>query len=171
MHESSYLQMQILLPKYLDPTQTLRILDVGSYNLNGCYRPLVSSPYWHYTGMDIEAGPNVDVVSQDPYSWPLPANSYDVVISGQCIEHVEAPWLWIKEIELVLKPGGTTIVIGPWSCGEHRHPVDCWRIFPDGMKYLLTKVASLELLECARNEKGIYDLGDTWGVAKKPVNT
>jgi len=105
MHESSYLQMQILLPKYLDPTQTLRILDVGSYNLNGCYRPLVSSPYWHYTGMDIEAGPNVDVVSQDPYSWPLPANSYDVVISGQCIEHVEAPWLWIKEIERVLKPG------------------------------------------------------------------
>jgi len=167
MHDSSCQAMTALVKKYLDPDTTYRILDVGSYNVNGCYKPLFQNENWSYTGLDIEAGPNVDIVTQHHYQWPLPSEAYDVIVSGQCLEHVEAPWLWVMEVSRVLKRGGLAIIIAPWSCGEHRHPVDCWRILPDGMRYLLSNTAGLEIKEVGRNEKGVYDLGDTWGVAKR----
>lgn len=110
----------------------------------------------------MQAGPNVDIVISDPYNWGLPSSSYDVIISGQCLEHVEMPWLWIKEAERVCKPGGFMILIAPWSCGQHRYPVDCWRILPDGMNVLLTKCANMSLLHCE-----IAGETDTVAVASK----
>jgi SAM-dependent methyltransferase len=154
--------MDLLLKKYAIGSG--KLLDVGSYDVNGSYRELSPSTYT-YTGLDISAGDNVDIVAPDLYKWPIPDNSYDLVISGQCMEHVEAPWLWIQEIYRVSK--SIAIIIAPWSCGEHRFPVDCWRILPDGMRYLLGKVGGFNVLECGRNDKGIYDLGDTWGVGRK----
>lgn len=168
MHQSSYDIMKLLLAKYA--TKGKHLLDVGSQEVNGSYRDLIP-PFYDYKGLDLAPGKNVDILATTPYDWPIADNSYDIVISGQCLEHVEAPWLWIKEVFRVCKSDGIVMIIAPWSCGEHRFPVDCWRIFPDGMKYLLTKVAGFELIECGRNEKGIFDLGDTWGVARKPATT
>ena len=37
------------------------VLDVGSYDVNGTYRPLFPAG-WDYLGVDIEKGPNVDLV-------------------------------------------------------------------------------------------------------------
>ena len=162
MHQTSYDIMGLLLKKYAPSSG--KLLDVGSYDINGSYRELVPSTYT-YTGLDISAGENVDIVVPDLYKWPIPDNSYDIVISGQCLEHVEAPWLWIQEIYRICK--NIAIIIAPWSCGEHRFPVDCWRILPDGMRYLLGKTGGFNVLECGRNDKGIYDLGDTWGVGHK----
>ena len=34
--------------------------------MNGTYRPLVTGLGWHYTGLDVSDGPNVDLVSPDP---------------------------------------------------------------------------------------------------------
>jgi hypothetical protein len=34
-------------------------LDIGSYNVNGCLRPLFKGAY---VGLDMREGPNVDVV-------------------------------------------------------------------------------------------------------------
>jgi SAM-dependent methyltransferase len=164
MHQVSFDKMRELLSFYA-PSKG-KLLDVGSQNINGCYRSLVSNAF-DYTGLDVSPGNNVDVVSPDLYNWPIPSNNFDVVISGQCLEHVEDIWLWVKEIYRVCKPCGYAFIIAPWSCGEHRHPKDCWRIFPDGMKYLLTSVAGFRVIECGRNEKDRNDIGDTWGVGVK----
>jgi SAM-dependent methyltransferase len=167
MHESSMIAMKNLLSKYAQSKGTL--LDVGSMDLNGSYKSLIPF-YYTYTGLDLEAGKNVDIVIKDLYHWPIEDNSYDIVISGQCLEHVENTHAWIKEVYRVCRPNGLAIIIAPWSCGEHRHPVDCWRIFPDGMRFLFEKVAGFSVIEIGRNEKGIFDLGDTWGVGIKPHN-
>jgi ubiquinone/menaquinone biosynthesis C-methylase UbiE len=147
-----------------------KVLDVGSYDAGlGTYRPLLECyDTITYHGLDISEGAGVDIVSEDPYNWPLQDNSYDLVISGQCLEHVEAPWLWIKEVYRVCKPGGLVFIIAPWTCGEHRYPVDCWRILPDGMKYLVTKTAGFQLIECGRNDINAQtDIGDCWAVGRK----
>jgi SAM-dependent methyltransferase len=93
-----------LLLKY--PHTAGKVLDVGSYNVNGTYRPIFGSGY-SYQGLDISPGPNVDIVANNLYRWPVEDNFYDLVISGQCLEHVEAPWLWIDEVYRVCKPGGS----------------------------------------------------------------
>ncbi|MEM1725222.1 MAG: methyltransferase domain-containing protein, partial [Thermoplasmata archaeon] len=42
-------------------------------------------------------------VVKDPYNWiEIEDSSVDVVISGQAFEHIEYPWLTIKEIYRVL---------------------------------------------------------------------
>lgn len=120
----------------------LKVLDVGSYDVNGTYRPMVEGRGWEYTGLDIQAGPNVDVVGK-PYKFPLPGASFDVVISGSTMEHVESIWLWIPELARMLRVGGMLAIVTHWQFPEHRYPVDCWRIMPDGMRHLFDQTGVL----------------------------
>lgn len=154
--------MKKFIKKYLDKNKTLRILDIGSCDVNGSYKELFQNPHWKYMGADIEQGPNVDLILNSQYKWGIPEQSYDVVISGQTVEHVEDVKEWAKQIKDIVKLGGLVCIIGPNNgFEEHRHPVDCWRIFPDGMRFLLEKVCGFEILE-------IYLKGtDCVGIARK----
>jgi len=46
----------------------LTIMDLGSMNVNGTYRPFFDIAPWQYTGLDIEQGDNVDIVLKNSYS-------------------------------------------------------------------------------------------------------
>ena len=111
MHQSSLLRMEWFAQKYLPGlSEKGTVLDVGSYAVNGSYRELFSDGGFHYTGLDVAPGPNVDFVVKNPYIWPeLHDASFDVAISGQCFEHIEFPWLTMGEIARVLRPGGGAV--------------------------------------------------------------
>lgn len=143
MHTEALTAMGNLLARYAGP-EPANVLDVGSMDYNGTYCPLVESRGWRYTGLDIEPGPNVDIVSRDPYRYPLPDNRYDVVLSGSTMEHVEAIWSWMLELVRVLKPGGLLAIVTHYNFPEHRYPIDCWRIMPDGMRFLFNMTYQLE---------------------------
>ena len=121
----------------------MSVLDVGSWQSEAhrSYRELVPKGY---TGIDIQAGRNVDVVV-DPYSWPFDSESFDIVISGAAFEHMERFWDVFVEMVRVLKRGGVMCVIAPEKARLHRYPVDCWRFLPDGMK-VLADVGKVKLL-------------------------
>lgn len=142
MHTEAWQAMTELLKRY-DGAPSADVLDVGSYDVNGTYRPLVEGLGWRYTGLDVSAGPNVDIVSRDPYRFPIPDNRYDVVMSGSTMEHVEAIWRWVPELVRVLRVGGMLAIVTHWQFPEHRYPVDCWRIMPDGMRYLFDQTRQL----------------------------
>ena len=149
MHPSSYDKMAAFRRDYLEARrlERLTILDLGSQDINGSYRPLFSEPAWRYVGIDMVAGKNVDVVLRDPYHWrEIAANSADVVISGQTFEHTEFFWLTMHQIARALKPGGLCCILAPSSGPEHRFPVDCWRVYPDGFR-AVARYAGLETLE------------------------
>ena len=75
-------------------------------------------------------------------------NTYDVVFCANVIEHIARPWIWLKELVRVTKKGGKVIVLCPITWGYHESPLDCWRIYPDGMRVLLTDSGlSVELVE------------------------
>lgn len=141
MHDSSHRKMQEFVSTYLAGAEqaALEIVDLGAQAIDGSltYRALFGKPAWRYRGIDLGSGDNVDVVLADPYRWKELADaSVDVLVSGQTLEHIEFPWLTLAEIARVLRPGGLACLIAPASGPEHRYPVDCWRIYPDGMRAL-----------------------------------
>jgi SAM-dependent methyltransferase len=81
------------------------------------------------------------------YEIPTAADTFDVVIAGQVAEHVRRLWVWMIELARVTKPGGKVVIISPISWGYHEAPVDCWRIYPEGMRALCGD-AGLEVLVC-----------------------
>lgn len=164
MHQSSYKEMARNLKKYA-PKQGL-IVDVGSMDINGSYKDLFSG-FQVYMGLDIRPGPNVDRIITNCF--PLSNNSVDLVISGQCLEHVENPFHTVSEIYRVLKSDSYVILVAPAVFVEHNHP-DRWRFLPDGMTTLL-KYSGFEVINSytkkAHIRKRIQQI-DCWGIGKKP---
>lgn len=141
--------MRKFVDKYLIDyrSKSLKILDIGSQDINGSYKPLFDNPGWEYSGLDMVEGKNVDVAIKDAYDWKeVRSNTYDIVISGQVLEHVEFFWVTMCEITRVLKNGGLCCIIVPSSGVEHKYPLDCWRFFPDGVK-ALARFAKLEIID------------------------
>lgn len=165
MHSSSYDEMRKVLEALPQDGRALRVLDVGSMSVNSefphTYREHVR-PEWNYTGCDIAAGANVDLVQLTPYRIQGAGGEYDVVISGQCLEHVEMPWMLAQEMARMLKPGGVAVWTAPWKWSEHKYPLDCWRILPDGMTVLM-QFAGLQVDRAWIRER------DCWGIGKKAL--
>jgi len=76
------------------------------------------------------------IVSESEYVFPIPDDEFDIIFSGQVLEHVKKPWIWLNELKRIVKPGGFIITINPISWHYHEDPVDCWRIYPEGIKAL-----------------------------------
>ena len=141
-------------------------MDVGSYDVNGTYRPLLTNESWTHEGADLQAGPNVTHVLTDPYHWVLSDDSFDVVTSGQTFEHIPFFWLTWKEMVRVLKRSGLIFLIMPSSGVERLNPVDCSRLYRDGFR-ALGDIEHLEILEMETHWTSA--LGDTVGVFRKPT--
>ena len=176
MHQSSMEKMILFRGRYLEGKfdDPIRILDLGSQDVNGSYRTLFSKPKWRYVGADMAPGKNVDVVLRNPYRWKeIASGAADVVISGQAFEHIRYFWITMLEITRVLKPGGICCILAPSSGPEHRYPVDCWRFYPDGMT-AMADFARLEVLEAVTSwdDHGYTDGSDWWHdsmlVCRKP---
>lgn len=172
MHISSYENMLKATEKHLK-NKTGTVLDIGSYDVNGSYKPIFVAKGFNYIGADLEKGPNVDVILSNPYKYSFRSNMFDVVVSGQAFEHIEYFWMAIVEMARVTKIGGIIIIIAPSRGPEHRYPQDCWRFYPDGFK-ALAKFADLELIDHKVDWENHYDpdsaqWGDCVGVfVKKP---
>lgn len=128
MHDTARLTGQAFFEVYGRPTG--RVLNVGSRDVNGTLREFVPSGM-DYCGCDVESGPNVTVVLDDPYRFPFAHEEFDLVVSTSCLEHDEFFWVTFVEMIRVLKPGGFLYASAPTGGVVHRHPVDCWRFYPD----------------------------------------
>jgi SAM-dependent methyltransferase len=160
MHQSSMAAMSTFVADHLAGRrhESLRILDVGSMDVNGSYRTFFDAPNWTYTGLDLAPGAGVDIVVDQPYRWSsLRPASYDVVVSGQAFEHFEFPWVSMVEVARVLRPGGLVCLVVPSGGYEHRYPLDCWRYYPDGIA-ALARWADLEVVSATTN----WEPGEDW---------
>lgn len=153
MHTSSILNMQSFVNKYLSHIdRPIKIADIGSQAVEGqtyeyTYKKFFDQEPWQYFGCDMVAGNNVDIVFKNPYTWnEIKSGTFDVVVSGQALEHVEYIWVTILEIARIMREGGYCCIIVPSGGVLHRYPLDCWRFYEDGLS-ALAKWARLEVLE------------------------
>lgn len=159
MHATSNDLMRNFVAEHLAGRESLSIADVGSFNVNGSYKPLFDKPGWRYTGFDLSEGPNVDHVIDCERAIPAEHRErFDVVISGQTMEHVRRPWLWMSGVSHLAKPGGLVFVIAPNTFAFHEYPIDCWRVWADGMRAVMED-AGLTVLKAGHVGIDTFGLG------------
>lgn len=134
--------MQLALSKInIDNLKNLTVLDVGGRGLkeDRSYKSLLLSHSSEYHIADILQGENVTHVMPTPYTLPVDDNFYDLIVSGQTLEHVKNPFRLVREMKRVLKPNGYMILIAP-SSGPRHDLVDCWRFMDDSFKAIAEEV-------------------------------
>jgi SAM-dependent methyltransferase len=169
MHFNSELLFKKYAKPYFKAGQT--VLEIGPAGIPSAYSKLVGDPNinWHtidFADTTYIAG-KPDALTyrmENPYVFPIEDAQYDIVVSGQVMEHVQELWNWLLEIKRVLKPGGIIITISPVSWPYHEAPLDCWRIFPSGIEALAkfcelqikhNLFESLEIIELQKLDKQV----------------
>jgi SAM-dependent methyltransferase len=179
MHHSAYVNAEKFYHKYCENNiENKKILDVGSYDVNGTMKPIFEKG--QYVGIDMEEGPNVDIVGVS-HDIPFDQDEFDIVISSSCFEHDDMFWISFQEMCRVLKPGGYMYVQAPSNGPYHGWPGDNWRFYIDSWKALEkwgNKLGyEIELVEHYIDEttphhpnEGIRIWNDSIGIyRKKPV--
>lgn len=173
MHKTTYDKMLWFKNTYLNSSNDLNILDIGSLDTTGKnfnYKSIFESPNWNYNGLDIIDGKNVDILIDDIYNISeIEDNTYDVIISGQFFEQLKFFWITMSEIARILKPGGFCCIIAPSGGPKHGAlKQDCYRFYEDGIA-ALAKHVDFEILHVSTNYS---DEAKPWCdsclVAKKP---
>jgi SAM-dependent methyltransferase len=121
---------------YLQSGADTKVIEIGSQDLNGSLRECCPIDF-EYIGVDFVAGKGVDLILEDPYSLPFETASADIIIASSCFEHSEMFWVLFLEVMRVLKPDGLFYLNVPSNGDVHRHPVDCWRFYPDSGRALV----------------------------------
>lgn len=127
-----------------------RVLEIGPDGTPSTYRTLAADPTLRWETLDLAADTSVvpagdlDHLATSEVEFPLPSDAFDLVFSGQVIEHVRRPWRWLTECARVTRPGGRVITICPVSWPYHEAPVDCWRMYPEALRALYEE-AGLEV--------------------------
>lgn len=147
-----------------------RLLDVGcgTKPYESIFTPYVSS----YVGLEYSAsfeptdasrqGSVVDYFYEGE-RFPFEDASFDTVLSVQVLEHTPIPGTVTREMGRVLRPGGTALVMAPFSFRLHEEPNDFFRYTPHGLKKLLGD-GEMDIVQTV-------PLGGLWSVLGHKVNS
>jgi len=160
MHASSLDNMQWCRDFYVSASMLergpLSVLDVGAADWNGGYSDLFRSRLFEYRTADIDDTAEVDLVMASQNEIPAEDGAFDIVISGQMLEHAEFFWQVFEEMARVLADDGLLFLIAPSAGPIHRCPVDCYRFYPDSYR-ALAKLSGLELIHVVQDERGPWN--------------
>src|SRR5947209_2826297 len=94
----------------------MSVLEVGPDASPSTFQKLAGPGIARWDTLDVAAAhAQPTYLVTDQYNYPVPDSKYDVVISGQVIEHVRKIWRWFPELARMCKPGGLVITINPVS--------------------------------------------------------
>lgn len=119
------------------PTIDGPVMEVGSREYNDGVNFRGFYPDQPYVGIDMLAGPGVDIVAD--ISKPDGADlggPYALVICCAVLEHVERPWVFAENLSKLIRPGGRLYIAAPWVWRFHPYPDDYWRFSWRGVQVL-----------------------------------
>jgi SAM-dependent methyltransferase len=141
-----------------------KVLEIGPDIVPSSLQLLVNRPHmvWHTLNLEIgeqtsrTKNSELTILSENEYNYPIADSTYDVIVSANVLEHVKKFWRWFEELKRIVKPGGYIISIAPISWPYHEAPVDCWRIYPDGIRALYEDIGLRDALSVFESLE--YDL-------------
>jgi SAM-dependent methyltransferase len=111
-----------------------RILDYGCGVV--AYRHFFPAEA-RYAAADLPGNPRANLVLNDDGTVPAQADSFDVVMSTQVLEHVPDPALYVAECFRTLRPGGRMLLSTHGTFVYHPDPEDYWRWTCAGLQKLV----------------------------------
>jgi SAM-dependent methyltransferase len=163
MHGTVYDFVQRTLTR--EHVEGKRVLEVGSYDVNGSVRPFVESlEPAIYLGVDATAGRCVDqVVDCESLTASVEISAWDLVITTEMLEHVDDWRACMAQLVSAVKPGGY-LLITTRSPGfpYHPFPVDNWRYTQKQMFEILTALDMVVIALEEDPQPGVFVL------ARKP---
>lgn len=94
------------------------------------------SRYKNAVGVDMLAGPGVDVVANLEEGADI--GTFDHVECMSVLEHSKRPWLVAMNLRKMMNPGATIFCTVPFVHRVHGYPDDFWRITPNGLRFLFS---------------------------------
>ena len=146
-----------------------RVLEVGSFDVNGSGREEAEKLSKEYIGIDIEAGKGVDaVLDAEDVLETYGKSSFDIIISTEMMEHVHNWSNVFYNMVMALKPEGLLIVTTRTpGMPKHNHPSDYWRFTESDMVEIFKPIGSF--LEIKSDTKG-YGVGFVLKKKKAPIS-
>jgi SAM-dependent methyltransferase len=114
-HKAQQDFFELVKNKFPQYFTNVKVLDIGSLDINGNTRRLLKQPYY-YIGLDLDEGNNVDIV--------CPAHLYDcgfqfdTIMSGECFEHDMFYEKSLQNLIRLLKPNGLFV----FTCASTNRP-------------------------------------------------
>jgi hypothetical protein len=105
--QANFVQLIMTLNSQLQ--QNARVLEIGSYDVNGSIRSLFSGVR-EYIGLDLCAGPGVDLVANAHDLSNLNLGKFEVIISCETLEHDPNWRLTVKNMVESLSDDGVLII-------------------------------------------------------------
>lgn len=126
----------------------VEILEIGSRKVtSGNVRSAFHKA--KYTGFDIYAGENVDVVGDAHHlsSYFENGKKFDLIFSSAVFEHLAMPWKVAEEIGKMLKCGGYFFVETHFSYSYHEKPWMFFQFSDMGLRVLFNRELGFEVIE------------------------
>lgn len=137
-HHLSSLRVALeqVITQYIEKLNTPILFDFGCGEMP--YLPIFQTMGVDYRGYDLTGNERAYGTILSDGRLDCDADSADIVLSSQVLEHVDNPTLYLQESHRVLKSGGMLILSthGVWR--YHPDPVDYWRWTGPGLRKVLS---------------------------------
>ena len=99
---------KLLFEKYARPffKSRMKVLEIGPDKYPSTNREVVGDNTITWETLDIFPSNDLNHLVKDEYKFPVPNETFDIVLSTQVMEHVKKLWIWIKEVARVTKKRG-----------------------------------------------------------------
>jgi hypothetical protein len=137
----------------LDQFESGAVLEIGSRARSAISRKHRIPDRLEYVGLDILAGPNVDVIGDAHELAALfPDRKFVAAFSTSVFEHLLMPWKVALEFNSVLELGGIVYTATHQTWPLHEEPWDFWRFSRDTWRALFNPASGFEILEAVMGE-------------------
>jgi len=151
-------QNQLLFAKNFIERESIKsVLEIGSkdYGNTVRFRDLFDDA--SYTGVDLEAGTNVDLVMNlEDGVGDLRSKTFDLIILCSVLEHASRPWDLAKNTQKLLSTDGVLMSCHPWVWRYHQYPDDYFRFSFSGIKTIFNEITFWSPNMYATNQTGKF---------------
>ncbi len=129
------------------------VLELGSRARSAITRRHRVPAHLEYVGLDILAGPNVDVVGDaHELARVLAGRRFVAAFSTSVFEHLAMPWKAVIELNRVLETGALVYTATHQTFPLHEEPWDFWRFSQHSWRALFNPHTGFEVLEAVVGE-------------------